>query len=128
MIVKFNVPKLLVVASDETNTQFVSRANRTRAKKGSKKVRLIGVGQDKAQITITPTIVEGDGNVLAVQYIFGGTTDRCHPKEAIPLSDGFFCHTESHWQTPATMIQLCDKVALMSYTTFIRIKAHSRLI
>jgi hypothetical protein len=111
LLAKYNIPPALVIGSDETNTLFVSRANKTRARKGAKKVRLLGVGADKAQITNTPSITEA-GDVLAVQYIFGGTTNRCHPKELPPIGSGFFCHTKSHWQTPETMIELMDKVII----------------
>lgn len=35
--------------------------------------------------------------------IFGGTTDRCHPKSTNGMLEGSVCtHTESHWQTPNT--------------------------
>jgi hypothetical protein len=51
IIHRYNVPKELVIGGDETAVQFVSRAKRTRNVKGAKKVRAIGMGSDKAQIT-----------------------------------------------------------------------------
>jgi hypothetical protein len=46
IIRQLNIPKQLNYALDETNVMFVSRASRTRSKKGSKRVRLIGIGKD----------------------------------------------------------------------------------
>lgn len=53
IMAKHNVPPELVVNGDETNVLFVPRASRTRTKKGAKRVRVIGVGHEKAQITCT---------------------------------------------------------------------------
>ena len=39
-----NVPPDLAYGQDGMNAQFVSRTNRTRAERGSKRVRLLGVG------------------------------------------------------------------------------------
>lgn len=48
-----NVPDELICAGDETNTQFVPSVKKTRAKKGCRRVRIIGVGKEKPQITVT---------------------------------------------------------------------------
>ena len=39
--------------ADETNPQLVARPSRNRAQKGQRKVRGIGVGHEKGQITAT---------------------------------------------------------------------------
>jgi hypothetical protein len=97
IIRQLNIPKQLNYALDETNVMFVSRASRTRSKKGSKRVRLIGIGKDKAQITVTLAIVE-EGRTLPPQYIFGGKTNACHPKKVtLPPERGYFTHSTSHW-------------------------------
>jgi hypothetical protein len=44
MVHRYKIPPDLVYGQDETNAQFVSRANKTRAAKGAKRVRLLGVG------------------------------------------------------------------------------------
>ena len=106
-----NIPKELVIAGDETAVMLVSKAKYTYAEKGSKRVRLIGIGDnDKAQITATVFVTE-DGDVLPIQLIFKGKTNACHPSGTAP--DGIFWdHTESHWQTPASMIRLIDAVVV----------------
>ena len=72
------VPDALILNMDETNTMFVPQMPRTRCKKGTSRVRLVGVGKDKAQVMTTPTVnAEGDV-VVPTQVIFGGKTKRCH--------------------------------------------------
>jgi len=59
----------LIVNGDETHMMFVHGAAPTRARKGSGRVKLIGVGSDKAQITTT-IFVAASGDVLLIQMIF----------------------------------------------------------
>ena len=84
LIYQYQVPPELVINGDETAVQLVSRANRTRNSRGAKRVRLLGMGEDKAQITTTIFVTES-GGVLPFQMIFEGKTDRCHPKHAKPV-------------------------------------------
>lgn len=108
LIREFNVPKYLVINCDETGVLFVPRAKFTYAVKGTKKVRLFGVGKGKAQITCTIAATE-TGETLKTQMLYEGTTNRCHPTsngrniEAPP--EVYFDHTKSHWQTPASYIR-----------------------
>ena len=106
-----NVPSDLVYGQDETNAQFVSRPNKTRAEKGSKRIRLLGVGAEKPQITVTFTLKE-TGDVVGIhQLIFGGKTKRCEPQNPPPI-DSYYDHTESHWQNPASYITYLQKVVV----------------
>ena len=75
LIQEHKIPPPLVMGVDETNSQFVSEANRTRDEEGAKRVRLLGVGHEKAQITTTLGLTE-DGKHLPVQYIWAGKTNR----------------------------------------------------
>jgi hypothetical protein len=102
------VPKELVINCDETNVLFVPRSNYTYAHKGSKKVRAIGVGNDKAQITATIAVTES-GNLLPTQLIFEGKTERCHPRGK-PPSNIIWDHTDSHWQTPESYMRFIEQV------------------
>ena len=77
MVHRHEVPADLVYGLDETNAQFVSRPNKTRAAKGSKRVRLLGVGHEKPQITVTFALKETGDVVELHQMIFGGKTKRC---------------------------------------------------
>ena len=49
LIFKYNVPPDLVINGDETAVRFVNLSNRTLNKKGARKVRLSGIGKDKAK-------------------------------------------------------------------------------
>ena len=46
-----SIPKELIMNRDETSNQLLPRADTTKSKKGSKKVRVIGMVDDKAQCT-----------------------------------------------------------------------------
>jgi hypothetical protein len=111
LIYEHKVPKDLVYGQDETNAQFVSRPNRTRAEKGAKRIRLLGVGSEKPQITVTFTLKE-TGDVVGIhQLIFAGKTKQCEPKKPVP-ADTYYDHTESHWQTPASYIRYLTMVVI----------------
>jgi hypothetical protein len=109
--VKYGIlsPKL-VVGMDETSAQLVSVAKRTRAIKGAKRVRSIGIGNEKPAVTVT-IACNADGDVLETQIIFQGTTKRCHAK-VNPPSGCYFTHTKSHWQTPDTFVEWVETVIL----------------
>lgn len=108
LIYQYQVPPELVINGDETAVQLVSRANRTRNSRGAKRVRLLGMGEDKAQITTTIFVTES-GGVLPFQMIFEGKTDRCHPKHAKPM-DCVWTHTSSHWQSVATYLAVIEDI------------------
>ena len=69
--------------------------------KGKRRIRLLGKGSDKALIMVTLCITEA-GDVFPVQYIFGGKTERCHPKTAVPKGS-ICCHRSSLSQTEDTL-------------------------
>lgn len=70
----------------------------------------MGIGKEKAQITVTLTVTE-EGEILGPQFIFGGKTDKCHPATP-PPTGGFYTHTKSHWQTPESFEEWVTKVLL----------------
>lgn len=107
-----SIPDELIYGIDETSCLFVQHAKKTRAPQGAKRVRLVGVGKDKSQITLTLG-GSASGRLLPVQYIFGGSTARCHPfsgKQAPPPDGSYFTHTQSHWQTPDSFREYIEKV------------------
>ena len=111
MIHDYKVPPDLVYGQDETNAQFVSRPNKTRAELGAKRVRLLGVGVEKPQITVTFTMKETGHVVELHQLIFGGKTNRCEP-QAVPPANTYYAHTDSHWQTPDSYTTYLKKVVI----------------
>ncbi len=113
IIAQYNVPPELVVGCDETNVQLVPRAKRTRAKKGTKRIRVIGVGSEKPQITVTLAITES-GKVLPCQFIFQGKTTGTLPlrgKQKPP--DGcIYNFSTTHWQTVETYKQFIEGIII----------------
>jgi hypothetical protein len=77
---RFKIPPQLVIGCDETAALLVNRAKKTRDRKGTKRVSVVGMGDDKIQVTVTLAANEL-GDVLPYQVIFAGTTARCHPPE-----------------------------------------------
>ena len=74
-------------------------------------MRLLGVGSEKSQITLTFTLKE-TGDVVGIhQLIFGGKTNRCQPQNPVPANT-YYDNTMSHWQTPATNITCLEKVVI----------------
>ena len=118
LIYKHNVPKELVINGDETAVLLVNRAKVTRSVSGVKRVKILGMGDDKAQITATLFVTEA-GDVLPYQMIFTGTTDRCHPASGKP-TDCLWAHTKSHWQTVDTYLDLLEKVIVPYKNNMIR--------
>jgi hypothetical protein len=109
-----NVPDALIINSDETNTQFVPCVKNTRCKKGTRRVRIIGVGHEKPQITVTITVAANGGVVGPIQEIYGGKTKGCHPNKGKtpPLEGQCYDHSSSHWQTPSTFLTYIIKVII----------------
>lgn len=104
LIHKDNVPPALVINGDETAVLLVNRAKVTRNTVGAKRVRILGMGEDKAQITATIFVTES-GDVLPYQMIFAGSTTRCHPKSVKP-ADCLWTNTQSHLQSVETYLEL----------------------
>jgi hypothetical protein len=109
---KFDVCDDLIVGLDETNTQFVPQVKKTRVAAGTKRVRVVGIGHEKPQITVTIAL-SANGEVLnPTQCIFGGKTNRSLPNQGKtpPPPDQYFEKTASHWQTPLSFITYVTKV------------------
>jgi len=78
-----------------------------------KKIRLLGVGKDKDQITVRIFCVE-TGEVIDCQMIFAGKTNRCHPDNgrSQPPTGIFRDHSESHWQNYTTFIKAIEDIVI----------------
>jgi hypothetical protein len=109
-----NLRAVIIEWIRKTNMLYVSNPKKTRSRKGAKRIKLQGIGQDKAQITVTLAVTE-TGKILPPQLIFKGKTTKCHPKEP-PPSNGYYTQTESHWQTPQSFKEWIEKV-IVPYRT-----------
>jgi hypothetical protein len=105
-----DIPRDLWVNVDETSVQLINTANRSRAPAGAKRIRLIGIGKDKA--TITQTLgISGAGECLPYQSIWPGKTARSLPGGP-PPPNCIVTFTPSHWQTPATYLEYIRKLII----------------
>ena len=118
LIYKYNVPPQLVFNGDETAVQLVNRAKFTRYVIGAKRVKVLGIGDDKVQITVT-IFVNENGDTLPYQMIFQGETDRCNPSAGKP-DDCLWTHTESHWQSVKSYLELIEKIIIPYKTQMIQ--------
>ena len=118
LIYKYNVPPQLVINGDETAVQLVNRAKVTRNEVGAKRVKVLGMGDDKAQITATIFVTE-HGELLPYQMIFTGMTIRCHPSGVAP-DDCIWTHTSSHWQSVPTYMEVIEKIIIPYKTNMIQ--------
>ena len=73
IIEKHNIPKSLVLNSDQTPSKYVTVGRTTMAPKNSTRVGLAGI-TDKRSITL-PLTVTLDGKILPFQITDGGKTD-----------------------------------------------------
>ena len=111
-----SIPNSLIAGVDETNAQFVPSVKRTRCRRGTKRVRLVGVGKEKPQNTTTFGGIATDDLLEPVQNIFGGTTTGCHPNKGRtpPPMGQYYAHTKSHWQSDVTFGDYIEK-AIVPY-------------
>ena len=49
------------------------------------------------------------GELLPLQFIYGGKTNRCHPAYQFP-EDWLICHSQNHWANKDTMLKYVWKV------------------
>jgi hypothetical protein len=108
----FSIPDELITGVDETNIQFVPTIKRARVPRGTRRIRIIGIGHEKPQITLTIG-ANATGELLhPTQLIFGGKTCACHPNKGKvpPPPNLYYEHTLSHWQTPSTYMRYLEKV------------------
>ena len=82
IIEKHNIPKSLVLNSNQTPSKYVTVGRTTIAPKNSARVGLAG-STEKRNNTLTLTVTP-DGKILPFQIIYGGKTDQLLPKITFP--------------------------------------------
>ena len=90
-----------------TGIKIVPSSGWTLAKVGSQRIEVIGAN-DKRQIT---AVFCGSmvGDFLPLQLIYGGKTNRCHPKFQFPL-DWDITNSQKHWSNEDTMIRYFENI------------------
>ena len=102
-----DIPPELIINWDQTGLNLVPASSWTMALKGSRRVEIKGMN-DKRQITAI-FCVSLFGDLLPVQLIYTGKTDRCHPPFAFP-EDWLISHSPNHWSTEETMVEYIKAV------------------
>ena len=102
-----SVPPELVLNWDQTGCSVVPGGDWTMEERGSRQVKITGL-DDKRQITALLSVTMS-GQMLPVQLIYAGKTDRCHPSIDFPAKWDI-THTESHWSTAESMLRYVDNV------------------
>ena len=102
-----NIPSELIFNWDQTGLNLVPAANWTMDHKGSKRIEIKGLN-DKRQITpvFCGMLI---GEFMPIQLIYGGKTDRCHPRYPFP-PEWHITHSENHWSNEQTMLNYIDKI------------------
>jgi hypothetical protein len=108
----YDVHTSLVVNLDQTGVHLVPASFWTYDTAGSTSVAVVGA-EDKRQITaVVASSLYGD--MLPLQLIFQGKTERCHPPTT-PSSKSarvHITHSPNHWSSVETMQQWVDSVLI----------------
>ena len=96
------VPPDLIFNWDQTAISLVPSSQWTLDKKGKKRVAIAG-HSDKRQITAVMCAAL-TGEVLPIQLVYEGKTNRCHPAYDFP-ANWVISHSPNHWSNEQTMIE-----------------------
>lgn len=109
MVKAHKIPPELIVNWDQAGVKLVPSQNWTMEQQGSSRVEIAGIN-DKRQITVT-LAGSMSGELLPVQLLYQGKTNRCHPKFSFP--DNFdVWHTPNHWANEDTTIRFIKHIIL----------------
>ena len=103
------IPPELILNLDQTGIRIVPSRTWTMEQQGSKRVEIIGAN-DKRMIT---AVFCGSlaANFLPLQIIYGGKTERCHPRFQFP-DDWDITHSPKHWSNESTMIEYFQNIVI----------------
>ena len=109
IIEKHNIPKSLVLNSDQTPSKYVTVGRTTMAPKNSTRIGLAG-STDKCSFTLTLTVTL-DGKILPFHIIYGGKTDQSLPK--ITFSAKFITSVnEKHYSKTEEVIKHLQEIVI----------------
>ena len=119
MIKVHQILQQLVFNWDQSGIRLMPSSNWTMEEQGARRVAIEGLN-DKRQITVTLAVTLS-GELLPLQLLYTGKTNRCHPSYDFPSSFDIY-HTPNHWANEDTAIRLVEKI-ILSYITQVRTKA-----
>ena len=107
------IPDELILNLGQSSSKFVAASKVTMAEKRSKHVSIAGE-TDKRCITLTVT-ESMSGQLLPLQVIYKGKTERCLPPKARDDKKCRFSYNEKHWSNNKETLRLIDGI-LLPYT------------
>ena len=120
IIEKHNIPKSLVLNSDQTLSKYVTISRTTMAPKNSTRIGLAG-STDKRSITLTLTVTL-DGKILLFQIIYGGKTSLPKiiflAKFSTSVNEKHYSNTEKVIKHRRKKIGDADQYALLIWDLF----------
>ena len=112
-----DIPADLVVNWDQTAMKIVPSCSWTMERKGTKRVEIAAI--DYKRLITAVFVCSLTGNFLPVQLIYGGTTQRCLPKN-VDFPEGWhITFSANHWSNENTMEAYIQKI-LLPYVTLKR--------
>ena len=102
-----SIPQALIINLDETGLKLVPVSNWTLEQQGAAKIKVAGV-DDKREITAVVSASMA-GDLLPLQLLYTGVTERCHPTYHFP-DDWDIWHSCNHWANESTTLRYIDKV------------------
>ena len=103
------IPSDLVINWVQTGINVVPSSNYTMEERGAGRVDIAGYG-DKSMITATFAATLS-GKFLPMQILYGGKTNRCHPKHQFPCVFDVY-HNPNHWANEECAIRFIKKIIL----------------
>lgn len=99
----------MLINWDQTGINVVPTSNYTMEERGAGRVEIAGYG-DKGMITATFAATLS-GKFLPMQILYGGKTERCHPRHTFPAEFDIH-HNPSHWSNEECAIRFIEKIIL----------------
>ena len=109
MIKAHKIPSELVINWDQSGVNVVPSQNWTMEQQGAQQVEIAGIN-DKRQITVTLAGTMS-GELLPIQLLYQGKTERCHPKFPFPSAFDVW-HTPNHWANEETTIRFIENIII----------------
>ena len=103
------IPPKLIINWDQAGVKLVPSQNWTMEQQGASRVEIACIN-DKRQITVT-LAGSMSGELLPMQLLYQGTTNRCHPKFSFPV-DFDVWHTPNHWANEDTTIRFIQHIII----------------
>ena len=108
-IIEHKIPAEMIINFDQTGAKLVPSSEWTMEEEGLKQVAISGL-DDKREITVILGINMA-GQLLPLQVIYAGKTDRCHADFKLP-HDWHITHTDNHWSNEGSMGEYADRILI----------------